>query len=198
MMVIGVVGGIGSGKSTVVDIFSNLRKIYIINADKIGHNILKRNGLAYKKILETFGIEILDEDKEIVRSKLAKIVFSDKIQLNKLNSISHPLIYKIVFQEIEKYKFDYDYIIIEAALPIEIGLMKLVDKMLVIYADEDIRIQRIIERNNCTYSEAKARVVAQKKWEQFKDISDYIIYNTNNLGDTENQLKAFIKKVENK
>ncbi|OON96880.1 MAG: dephospho-CoA kinase [Candidatus Epulonipiscium fishelsonii] len=198
MMVIGVVGGIGSGKSTVVDIFSNLRKIYIINADKIGHNILKRNGLAYKRIVETFGIEILDEDKEIVRSKLAKIVFSDKIQLNKLNSISHPLIYKIVFQEIEKYKFDYDYIIIEAALPIEIGLMKLVDKMLVIYADEDIRIQRIIERNNCTYSEAKARVVAQKKWEQFKDISDYIIYNTNNLGDTENQLKAFIKKVENK
>ncbi len=197
-MVIGVVGGIGSGKSTVVDIFSNLRKIYIINADKIGHNILKRNGLAYKRIVETFGIEILDEDKEIVRSKLAKIVFSDKIQLNKLNSISHPLIYKIVFQEIEKYKFDYDYIIIEAALPIEIGLMKLVDKMLVIYADEDIRIQRIIERNNCTYSEAKARVVAQKKWEQFKDISDYIIYNTNNLGDTENQLKAFIKKVENK
>ncbi|ONI47053.1 dephospho-CoA kinase [Candidatus Epulonipiscium fishelsonii] len=198
MMVIGIIGGIGSGKSTVVDIFSKLRKVYIINSDKIGHNILKSDGLAYKKIVETFGTEILDTDNEIIRSKLAKIVFSDKIQLDKLNGISHPLIYEIALQEIKQHKSEYDYVIIEAALPIEMNLVELVDKMLAVYADEDMRIQRVIRRNNCTYSEAKSRVVSQKKWEQFKNISNYIIYNTVSLQDTENQIKAFIQKVENK
>ena len=160
MKVIGVVGGMGSGKSTVVQIISEFTKAYIINADHIGHTILKKDHRGYIPVVEYFGTKILGEDGEINRSILGKIVFSDAKKLQALNQISHPLIYEYIKQEINiiLQQGAYEYIIIDAALLIEIGLNFLVDEVWGVYAPIDLRIQRVMLRNGFSKQEAIKRI----------------------------------------
>ncbi|MEG0579049.1 MAG: dephospho-CoA kinase, partial [Niameybacter sp.] len=94
MQTIGIVGGIGAGKSTVVSLLCELRKCFVIGADEIGHKILLKDDLAYDQVVKVFGQDILDEEGNIVRRKLGAIVFSDRTKLEQLNQITHPIIFR--------------------------------------------------------------------------------------------------------
>ncbi|MGL6174267.1 MAG: dephospho-CoA kinase [Cellulosilyticaceae bacterium] len=194
MKVIGVVGGIGAGKTTVVSILSTLKEAYIIGADEIGHQLLLKEGKAYERVIQTFGESILDEDKNIIRARLGEIVFSDKEKLNELNKISHALIFEEVKHQIEACKIGklYEWVIIDAALLIEIGLIRLTDEVVGVYAEEETRIQRIMERNNLSREEALKRIKSQKKWEEFKKVSSSIIDNSFSYEQTKDQIQQLI------
>lgn len=191
MKVIGVVGGIGAGKTTIVSILSTLKKTYVIGADEIGHQLLLKEGQAYKQVIEIFGEDILDEGKNIIRARLGNIVFSDKEKLNKLNRISHPLILKAVKNQIEECKAQqiYEWVIIDAALLIEIGLITLTDEVIGVYTEDEIRIKRIMQRNNLSREEALKRINSQKNWEEFKEVSSVIIDNSFTYEQTKNQIQ---------
>ncbi len=169
MKILGIVGGIGAGKSTVVQIFSEYANVYTIDADKYGHQILLSTGEAYSAIVEAFGRNILDENNEIIRTKLAKIVFSDQQKLIQLNKITHPIIVQKILDNINIHKKndEYDIILLDAPLLFEAGLDKYVDKIIGVYANEEIRISRVMKRNNCTKKNVKDRIKIQKNWEEF-------------------------------
>lgn len=194
MMVLGIVGGIGSGKTTIVSMLSSMKKTYVIGADEIGHKLLLKDGKAYDKVVDTFGQDILDEEGNIVRAKLGAIVFSDKAKLQMLNDISHPLIFAEVERQIEERKLEqkWEWIIIDAALLIEIGLVKLTDKVIGVYADEEVRIERIMQREGFTREEALKRINSQKKWEEFNSVSNIVIDNSFSTENTKDQIAKLI------
>lgn len=196
MKVIGVVGGIGSGKSTVVMLISQAFNSYIINADHIGHNILKRGQPGYHPILECFGDSILDKDSEINRKRLGEIVFSDPEKLQLLNNISHPLIYQEVKHKIEsisKMKM-YDYIIVDAALLIEIQLIDLVDEVWGIYVPLKTQIKRIMLRDGFSKDEAIRRINSQLPWDKIKQFVDIKIDNSKGVKYTQEQIISLLSK----
>lgn len=193
MKIIGVVGGMGSGKSTVVHLLNELTSTYIINADHIGHAILKKGNLAYRPVIDAFGEEILGEDQEIDRGILGSIVFSDPVALQKLNRISHPLIYKKVKEAIQIVQEEgtYAYIIIDAALLVEIKLIELVDEVWGVYVPLETQIERVMGRNKLSKEEALKRISSQLPWEKIKQFTHYQINN----GGTITQTKAQIEKL---
>ena len=194
MQVIGIVGGIGAGKTTVVSIFQKIAKVAVINADEVGHSILLPKGEAYQEVVDTFGKEILDEKGQIDRRKLGKIVFSNKEKLKKLNAITHPKIVEKIKRQLNQYKKEkkYEYILIDAPLLIEVGLKPLVDKVIGVYAEENLRIERIQIRNQFTYEEAVRRIRAQRKWEELKKDIDHMIDNSFSYEYTKEQIEKML------
>ena len=196
MKVIGVVGGIGSGKSTVVQLLSECVKAHVINADYIGHVILKKGNSGYIPIVEHFGTEILGEDGEINRGMLGGIVFSDSTKLKELNRISHPLIYNHVKEEINNILQQelYEYIIIDAALLIEIGLLQLTNEVWGVYAPVETRTQRVMLRNGLSKKEAIKRISSQLSWEEIKKVIDIEIDNSKDVKRTKEQILSVLKQ----
>lgn len=168
----GLVGGSGAGKSTISGLFKELNA-YIIDADKIGHKILEKDNLAYHEVISYFGNEILDADKNIVRKNLGKIVFNDKNKLDALNKITH----KYIIEEIESRTTQHKIIVIDAAVLIESGMYKICDKIIVVYATEETRLQRIVERDGITVEMAKNRINSQLKFCEMLKYADIIVVN---------------------
>lgn len=197
MKVIGIVGGMGVGKTTIVSLFHEHNKIYVISGDEIGHKILKKDGRAYYSVIDAFGPLILDNNHEISRKKLGQIVFRDQAKLSLLNKLTHPIIYDEVKKEIEskKNEKEYDYIIVDAALLFEIGLDKLTDIIIGVYAEDSIRIERIMQRDFFTQAEAERRIKSQKKWEEYNKIPDYVIDTSFSIDYTKDQLAKIISEL---
>ncbi|WP_341877044.1 dephospho-CoA kinase [Defluviitalea saccharophila] len=197
MKVIGLTGGSGSGKSTVVLLLSQLTKVYIIDADKIGHQIILKGKPAYEDIVQYFGRGILREDGEINRKFLGEIVFSNKDSLNILNQITHPRIKEEIFRKIKQIKesrSSYNYIVIDAALLIEIQLHKIVDEVWAVYTEEEKRIQRIMKRDGLDIKQAENRIKSQMPWEAMKRYADRIIDNSKDQDFTLKQLECILSE----
>jgi dephospho-CoA kinase len=194
MQVIGIVGGIGAGKTTVVSILQDMLQAKVMNADEIGHSILLPEGKAYRQVIETFGAGILDQKGFIVRSELGKIVFSNHERLKKLNEITHPIICDEIRSTLKKHEEDgqIKWVIIDAPLLIEVGLKSVTNKVIGVYAKESLRIMRIQKRNQFTYDEALKRIKAQRKWEELQKDIDYVIDNSFSYEYTKEQIKKLI------
>lgn len=197
MKVIGIVGGIGAGKTTVAAKLTQLIPIEIIEADTIGHEILLKGQAAYEPVLAAFGPSILDAQGEIVRKKLGAIVFSDPYKLQQLNGITHPLIREEIERRIAWFKLaaPSHHILLEAALLIESGLIELVDTVIAVYADKNIRVKRVMQREGLSAEAVESRMQAQKEWEDFKEVSDFIVDNSISLEHTQLQLQEILKAL---
>lgn len=198
MKIIGIVGGMGAGKSTVIAILSELQPVSYISADLIGHEILLKGQPAYEPIIEAFGKSILDDQGEIVRRRLGALVFGDEASVKHLNEITHPLITQGVMTRIEEAKRTRpdQHIILEAALLLESGLADLTDLVVAVYADLDMRLKRVIAREGLDEAQIIKRFKAQKEWEELKAAADYVIDNSVSLEETREQIKAFLKEIE--
>lgn len=194
MKIIGVVGGMGAGKTTVVSLIQQLKRTFVISADQIGHQILLKDNLAYDAVVKSFGKEILSDDEEIIREKLGQIVFKDYDKLQQLNQITHPLIYEEVVKQMNTclHLDEHELIVIEAALLVESRLIELTDKIIAVYADEAIRIERVIKRQGLSKEEVLARFRAQKKWEELTHIADGVIDNSLSIENTKIQIKKLL------
>ncbi len=174
MLKIGITGGIGSGKSTICKIFAAL-KIPVYNADVAAAVITHRSSEVKTQLISAFGEDIY-EDGYLNRKKLAGIIFQDKRELEKVNSIIHPA----VRNDYEKWAISNQstpYTLKEAAILFESGAYRQVDKVITVFAPIDLRIKRVILRENISETEVLKRINSQMPEEEKLQKSDFIIYN---------------------
>lgn len=196
-MVVGLTGGIASGKSLVSN---ELRRLgaHIIDADVISREITEAGAPAYLDILKEFGESILKEDGTIDRKSLGCIVFSDPGKLKKLNMITHPRIKERLRKNIEEIKGKYKdgpLIVVDVALLIEAGFYKEMDKVIVVYADEDKQIERLASRDNLSRQDALRRVKAQMDLKEKIRYADYVIYNNGPVEETKDAVRELYEKL---
>ena len=175
MLRIGITGGIGSGKTTVCAIFSTLG-IPIYNSDERAKKIMMENQSVVNKLKAQFGSTIYFEDGSINRVLLSQIVFNDKEQLTKLNEIVHPA----VFEDMIKWYAEnqnYKYVLQEAAIMYESGSYKMLDKTILVYADQEIRIERVMKRDKVDRIAVLARMDKQMPESEKLKLADFLIYN---------------------
>ncbi len=181
MIVIGLTGGIASGKSAVSEILVELGAV-VIDADKIGHETFRPSSDAWREVVAAFGSGILGENKEIDRSKLADIVFHNPEALERLNSIMHPLMHRTVEQRIEALRGQgVEVVILEAALLIEANWTDLVAQVWVVVASDSEVIDRLRTQKGFTEEQAKARIGAQMPVAQRSKYADVVIENNSDL-----------------
>ncbi|HHY78740.1 MAG TPA: dephospho-CoA kinase [Clostridiales bacterium] len=194
-MVIGLTGGIASGKSTVSSILKDLGA-YIIDVDKIGKDVVEKGQKAYNDIVCFFGKAILLPDGQINRKALGNIVFSDSEKLKKLNSITHPHIIARVKDIISKCKDEgIDRIVVDAAILIEMGLNSLCDMVWLVTVDKDTQLKRLMERDNYTYEEANNRIMAQTSDKNKLNYADVVIDNNGTLEDLKKKVVELWNKL---
>lgn len=197
MLVVGLTGNIGCGKSSLSDIF-RAEGIKIIDADIIARQIYEDEKLL-RKVYETFGNDIKNEDGSLNRKALGRIVFSDDEKLIQLNKLTHPVIRQKVSDEIEEYKSQNEEIVIlDAALLVESDYLNFIDKLLVVTCKENIQIERIIARDNCSIEEALDRIRSQMSQENKVKYADYVIDNSATLSELRKKAFIFMNYIKEK
>ena len=186
MLVIGLTGGIASGKTTVSEQLDGLGA-EIINADLVGHQVYLAGTDAYKDIIDTLGEDLADPDtKEIIRQKLGGIVFSDPEHLKTLNSITWPRIYDMVDQILDDHRSnDVKVAVLEAAILIEADWTALVDEVWVTAVPIEVASARLQKRNNLTEEQALLRISSQISNEERAATADVVIETTPRLEQVE-------------
>jgi dephospho-CoA kinase len=195
-MRVGLTGSIATGKSSVANMLKELGA-YIIDADEIAHDALKKTEKPYKQILDVFGSNILDEQGNIDRKKLGSIVLNDKQKLAVLESIIHPYVQQ-KRKEIEESILQQDrnaVIIYDVPLLFEKHLENSFDKIIVVYVPKDIQIKRLMKRQNIAYGEALNLINLQICIEEKKKKADFVIDNSYSLENTKKQVLEVFKKL---
>jgi len=192
-MIIGLTGGIASGKTTVSKILKQMG-IKVISADDIAHKKIKKGEKGWRRVIDEFGEEILQDDGEIDRKKLGKIVFNNQQQRKKLEQLTHPLIITEIKEKINKHNKSEEHLVIEAPLLYETGLEDNMDQIWVVYVDRKTQIERLMKRNNFTQKEAEQRIDSQLSLEQKKQKADIVIDNRGRKEDLKNKVKKFWEK----
>ena len=183
MLVIGLTGGIGTGKSEAAHHFEALGA-KLIDADVVGHEAYRPQAEAWRRVVETFGEGILGPDGEIDRRSLGAIVFSSPEQLAKLNGIMHPIMARMVQERVEDFgRQGAEVVVVEAALLFEAGWDSLVQETWVTDAPEDAVIRRLAQRNGMTEEEARRRVSSQMGREERLSRADVVIDNSSDVAD---------------
>ena len=175
-MILGLTGGIGTGKSTVANMLKK-RGIPVVDTDLISREVIE-----YPEIIEKIKLEISNEvfdfNNKLDRKKMSEIVFKNQEKLKKLNEIMHPEILKKMWLEVEKLKKNHKIIVLDIPLLFEINMEKEVDKILLIYASKEIQLKRIMERDCRSREEAIKIINSQIPLYKKREKSDYIIqYN---------------------
>lgn len=170
-MIIGLTGGTGSGKSTVADILREMG-IYVVDCDKIGHDVIAPGGVAEQEVIRAFGDEIV-VDGQISRKKLGDIVFSDEEKRRILNAITHKHIKSAVIQETQ----GKSPAVIDGALLVESGIHTICDRLWVVVAPEELRMKRIMERDGISREAARRRILSQADENVLTNLADVVIMN---------------------
>ena len=191
-MIIGITGSIACGKSTVSNYLKSKGYI-VIDADRIGHEALDDDYVKEKLIL-AFGNEIL-EDNKINRQKLGELVFGNSSNLNVLNSIIHPEIRKKILEKIDKNN-DQEFIFIDVALLFEAKFDDLVDKIIVVYVDENTQLTRLMKRNSISKKEALSRIVSQMSPIEKAKLGDYTVNNNLDVINTYEQVDKVLSELK--
>lgn len=197
MILVGLTGGIASGKSLVSKLLKELGA-YIIDADEIAHEVIQPGEPAYQEILPQFGEEILKEDGTIDRSKLGRLVFSDPVKRTLLEGIVHPRVFAIEeARRRQAVQQDPEAVIIfDAPLLIETRAYELMDKVIVVYANSRTQLKRLMERDHLEYDEAKRRIAAQLPIGDKRQHADYIINSGDPPNDVAKQTAAIYQELK--
>lgn len=173
---VGITGGIGSGKSTVCEIFK-LLGAPVFEADKEAKRLLDTNSEIKLKLIHLFGDDIYTANGTINRKKLAGIIFNNNIQLSKVNEVVHPVVRSEFFEWIKKQ--DCAYVIHEAAILFESSFYKMMDFTILVSAPENDRIKRVAKRDNVTFEQVRERIANQWSDEQKRELASLEIVNNN-------------------
>ena len=160
MLIVGLTGGIGSGKTTISDLFSSLG-VPIIDTDLISHNLLEPDQSGYKKVVEHFGDKLLHGDRQIDRRDLRRIVFNDETEKHWLEATLHPIIFQQTQQQIKQYETS-DYVIVVVPLLFEAEFQALVNRVLVIDCSPQTQIKRLTARDHIDLK--LARMMLAQQW----------------------------------
>jgi dephospho-CoA kinase len=193
--IIGITGGLATGKSTVSDILRKQNHV-VICADAIAHDVVKKEKPAYNKIIRFFGTTILTPNKDINRHELAKIVFSNSTKLHKLEEIIHPHVRREIKNLITFFKDKgFELIFIDVPLLFEAGFDKLCDKTLCISSPKNIQLRRVKEFRGWNRKNALSRMMTQMPLKEKAKRADYVIKNTGSKEDLENLVVAWLEQL---
>ena len=198
MLLVGLTGGIATGKSLVSEILRGLGT-YIIDADKIAREVVEPQKPAWLEIVEFFGKDIVNKDRTINRKRLGEIVFNDPLKKRKLEEIVHPRVIEEENRMVKEYlKIKPDgIVIIDAALLIEAGSHKRVDKLIVVYADKETQTKRLMERDGLSRTDAEKRIASQMPLDEKVKMSDFVIDNSKGIEGTQRQTIDIFNKLRN-
>jgi len=199
MLIVGLTGGIVSGKTTVAQTFKRLGA-KIIDLDEIAREIVNPQQKAWKKIVQNFGVEILKDNQEINRKKLAKIVFSNQEKLNLLNQITHPVIIEVMKKQLNQIsnQATRDVIcLIDAPLLFEAHIEHMMDKIIVVYINEKEQMTRLHQREGLSKDDAIKRMRAQIPIEDKVHLADYVIDNSFSIEQTKEQVFQLWRELNN-
>jgi len=194
-MILGLTGGIATGKSTITGMLRE-RGIPVIDADQIARDVVEPGKPAYEAIVAHFGREILLADGQIDRKKLGEIVFSDELERQKLNAIVHPEVRRVMREEAETAeKNGASIVFMDIPLLFESKLQHMVDKIVVVYAPAHMQLARMMERDELQEEQAQKRLRAQFPIDQKKADADFLIDNSGSREEAERQVEEMLSAI---
>ena len=195
MLIIGLTGNIGCGKSSLSKIFMD-EGIDVVDADIVSRQIFEDEELL-QTVFEKFGPSIKNNDGSLNRKALGNIVFNDDEKLIELNNITHPRIKEKIFNQIKNIEEQgKPIVILDGALLVETGYLDDVDKLIVVTCDEEIQIERIKKRDNCTKLEALSRIKSQMSQVEKVKYADYTIDNSGTIEELKNKAYKFMSYIK--
>ena len=195
MKVIGITGGIGSGKSTVTQCLAELGAV-IIDADKVGWEAYMPNTEVWHDVVSEFGQQVVAENGEINRKKLGEIVFGNPASRKRLNQIMHPRMYKMMEKKIEAYRQQgVEVVVLEAAVLIEANWTPLVDELWVTVASEPVVLERLKKQRGLAEEQILSRIRSQLSFEERKKHANEIISNDGDLEEMREKIKVLWAKL---
>lgn len=187
-LIIGLTGSIGTGKSTIANMFKKMA-IPLIDADQIARQVVEPNEHAYEKIVEQFGNEILHADGSINREVLGNIIFTDEKKRQQLNAIVHPAIRKEMLRQRDAYvEQGEECVVMDIPLLYESKLTHFVEKVLVVAVDEDVQLERILNRDKSPKEAALKRIQSQIPVAKKATLADAVIDNNGTIEQSHKQL----------
>jgi len=196
MLIIGLTGGIASGKSTVANMLVD-KGAYLIDADQLAREVVEPGQPAWREIVGWLGESILLPDRRIDRAGLSRLVFNDRIMLEKLNKIVHPRVGSrlINLSEEIRHKDPGAVVVYDIPLLIEAGMQQIVDVILLVFAPREVQIARLKMRDGLDRKDAEQRLRAQMPLEDKKKHAHTVIDNSGSLDDTARQVEVFWRTV---
>ncbi len=193
-MVIGITGGVGSGKSTVLALLEKEYKAEICMADELGHEVMRKGMPAYEKIVDAFGMALVGEDGELDRNALAEIVYADQEKLKKLNGIIHPTVLGEMRRRAEATEPDA-VLVLETAILFETGCDALCDEVWGVVTDNDIRIQRLMASRGYSREKAESIMAKQLSNEELVGRCHRVVTNDGDTVALAMQIRDYMEKV---
>lgn len=192
MIVVGLTGGIASGKSYVTNYLRNLN-YYVIDTDALYKTLIEKDNDCYNALIKEF--PYFNNDKSLDMKKIGQLVFNDNSLLKKLNNIVHPIIYKHTLELIKEHK-DSDIIFIDAPLLFEAHFDSLCDLVCCVWVSRPTQIKRLMERNNLTRKEAIKRIDSQMSVKKKKEMSDLLLKSCLNFDETNKNIDNVIERIK--
>lgn len=196
MLKVGLTGGIATGKSFVLGVLHELG-CEVMDADQTAREVVEPGQPAFKEIIANFGNEIVGEDGKLDRPKLGAIIFNNAAQREKLNSIVHPKVFEAQagwLAEIES-RNPQAIVIVDAALMIETGSYQRFDKLIVVYCEPKIQLERLMARNNLTLDEATVRISSQMPSSEKLKFANFTINTSFGFEDTRSQVEMLYEQL---
>lgn len=198
MKLIGITGGVGAGKSAILSYIGEHYSCKILLADEVAHIVKEPGQKCYYELIDILGQDIVDENGQIHKSKMAERIFASADLLQKVNASIHPAVKEYLLESIakERKKGEIDYFFIEAALLIECGYKEIVDELWYVYADPMVRCERLKLQRNYTEEKAWSIIGKQLSDEEFRKNCDFVIDNSTTLECAFKQIKERLKEYE--
>lgn len=191
MFVLGITGGIGSGKSTVSEILRN-RGLKVLDADEISREVTKAGGIAIPAIAEAFGNRAIASDGSMNRRFVSNVVFSDNTKLDLLSSIIHTHVFEYIDAEIQRERErGTNCIVLDVPIPVKTGFVSNCNQIWVVTCKESVRLNRLVERN-MSLEEAKRRIAVQMSDSEYLELSDFSIDNSGDIESLHEQVNKLI------
>lgn len=193
---IGLTGGIASGKSTVASFLRKEAHIPVVDADLIAREVVRPGSAAYRQIVSTFGCGVISPDGTLDRARLGEIVFADESKRVLLESITHPEIVQEIARQVRELKKKKSRaVVIDAPLLFESGLHRLMHKNLLVRTQPDIQMERLIKRDHLTKTQAWPRILSQMPTPEKERLADFIVDNSGTPAETLRQVREILKRL---
>lgn len=193
MRVIGLTGGIATGKSTVSNYLLSL-DIPVIDADVLSREVVEPGSEGLEKLVQTFGSDLLTPDGQLNRPVLAQKLFHNDAIRKQVNQLLHPLIYAAMFEKVQQYRSNNeDLVVLDIPLLFETIDPEKFDAIWLVYIPEPLQLERLKKRDQLTQEAAQARIASQLSIEEKKRLADVVIHNSGSIEDTQKQIQALLK-----
>ncbi|WP_342978318.1 MULTISPECIES: dephospho-CoA kinase [unclassified Ruminococcus] len=197
MKTIGITGGVGAGKSTVLAYLEEKYSAFVIQADEVGHIVMAPGQECYQPVIDLFGKDVIKNDKTIDRKRVSDVVFEQPDFLSRLNGIIHPAVKRYILKSLEEQKKEGRKLcVVEAALFLEEHYQDFCDEVWYVHTDEEIRIQRLMKNRGYTREKSLGIIGNQASEDYFRAHTDFVVENNGNVEKTWKQIDEGVRRNE--